>query len=129
MVKGVAPDTNADAILRQAQAIEIATGFRPDAVVMNPQNWNAIVSLKLTDGSYVAGSPFESPASPTLLGDEGRGHARDHGWHGAGRRLQSGEPALLAARHADRYQQLASGLLREKPPRDSGRGKTCVSGL
>ena len=68
VVKGVAPDTNADAILRQAQAIEIATGMKPDGVILNPVNWNTIVSAKLADGSYVAGSPFDAMTQPTLWG-------------------------------------------------------------
>jgi len=65
----VAPENNADAILRQISAIELATLMPVSGVVMNPANWNAIVGLKDTTGNYIAsGGPSGNPTPKRLWG-------------------------------------------------------------
>jgi HK97 family phage major capsid protein len=62
-------DTNADAILKQINAIFNATGLQPTGVVMNPTNFQTAQLLKTADGLYVSGnSPFSAPQAATLWG-------------------------------------------------------------
>jgi hypothetical protein len=64
----VDPATNMDVLLQQMTAIEIATGLKPDGLVINPANWSAIIGSKNTQGEYFVGSPFASPANLALWG-------------------------------------------------------------
>ena len=63
-------ENNADAILRQITAIETATQDTVSGIVMNPANWNAVASLKATDGTYIGSGPFETPGRKMLWGRE-----------------------------------------------------------
>jgi HK97 family phage major capsid protein len=65
---GAAPDTAVDAILRQMSAIYTATNLAPDGVVLHPDDWLQLQSMKLTDGSYIGTGPFIAPQAPTLWG-------------------------------------------------------------
>jgi HK97 family phage major capsid protein len=62
------PENNMDAILRQASAIAGASYMFPDAVVMNPADWQTIMLTKATNGEYLAGGPFSSPLQQRLWG-------------------------------------------------------------
>lgn len=60
--------TNADAILDQIVAIELATNLAVDGIVMNPANWKTIIQSKNGDGDYYGGGPLAAPARPVLWG-------------------------------------------------------------
>jgi len=60
--------TNVEALLQQASAIELATGLVVDAFVLNPAQWLTALLLKTTDGAYLSGSPFDAPRQPALWG-------------------------------------------------------------
>jgi len=68
VVQGVAPDTAADAILRQIGAITTTALVAPTGIVMNPADWFALQPLKDTTGQYIGRNPFEAPAPPSLWG-------------------------------------------------------------
>ena len=62
-------DSNADAILKQIAAIQVATGLACTGIVMNPTNWISIQLLKTAGGEYLSGNgPFSAPQAPTLWG-------------------------------------------------------------
>lgn len=61
-------DTNADAILKQIMAIRTAAFVQPDAIVMHPANWQAIVLAKDAQGQYYGNGPFSSVVTPQLWG-------------------------------------------------------------
>ena len=61
-------ETNADAILAQMAAIQVATNLQPDGIVMNPANWKTIQLAKDTTGQYDGSGPFAAPQRPTLWG-------------------------------------------------------------
>lgn len=62
------PDTNADALLKQAMAIFASAFLMPDGFVLNPVNWTSTILLKTTTGEYLAGGPFSPMTTPTLWG-------------------------------------------------------------
>lgn len=53
-------DTNADAIFKQIIALRVNALVQPDAVIINPANWQTIALDKDGNGAYRAGGPFES---------------------------------------------------------------------
>jgi HK97 family phage major capsid protein len=61
-------DTAADAIARQISAITIATGLKPDGVVLNPADFLLLQLSKNTGGDYYSGDPFATPEPPTPWG-------------------------------------------------------------
>jgi HK97 family phage major capsid protein len=61
-------DTNADAILKQMIAIQNTAFIQPDAIVMNPVNWQTIQLTKNTVGNYLGSGPWAAPQIPTLWG-------------------------------------------------------------
>jgi HK97 family phage major capsid protein len=62
-------DTNADAILRQIAAIELATQLEVTGLVLNPAQWLTISLTKDSTGNYIGGAgPFATPRRPTLWG-------------------------------------------------------------
>ena len=61
-------DTNADAILKQIIAISTTAFIQPDALVMNPINWQTIQLTKNTVGNYLGSGPWSAPQVPTLWG-------------------------------------------------------------
>ena len=63
-----APESAADAIMRQIATIATTALEPPSALVMNPVDWFPMRTLKTTDGSYIGPSPFEQPLAPTLWG-------------------------------------------------------------
>ena len=68
IAKGVAPDTNAEALFRQTMAIFQSSLFMPDGYVLNPANWTPIQLMKDSTGAYIGGGPFAAPPTPTLWG-------------------------------------------------------------
>jgi HK97 family phage major capsid protein len=68
IVQGAAPDTAADAILRQISAISVNAMTAPTGIVMNPADWQSMLVLKSTLNTYIGPSPFEQPQVPTLWG-------------------------------------------------------------
>lgn len=62
------PETNADALLKQMFAIQAASLYMPDGIVMHPSNWATTVLTKTTTGEYLAGGPFAAVQTPTLWG-------------------------------------------------------------
>jgi HK97 family phage major capsid protein len=65
----VDPENNADAILRQISAIEVATEMPSEGVVLNPSNWDALRLLKDSNGNYIAGGgPFGTSGPKTVWG-------------------------------------------------------------
>ena len=63
-----APDNNMDSILKQATAIATTSYVFPDAVVMNPLNWQTIMLTKNQNGDYAAGGPFAATMVQSLWG-------------------------------------------------------------
>jgi HK97 family phage major capsid protein len=63
-----AGESAADAILRQVAAVTVASGLLPDALVVNPADWAAIIAGKNTAGDYYGPGPFTPPGPPTLWG-------------------------------------------------------------
>lgn len=61
-------DTNADAIFKQITAIMVNSFLVPDAVVINPTNWQAIRLSKNANGDYYAGGPFTDGFTPNIWG-------------------------------------------------------------
>jgi HK97 family phage major capsid protein len=61
-------DSNADAIFRQITAITVGALVAPDAIVMNPVNWQSIQLTKNANGNYLGAGPWNSPQPPTLWG-------------------------------------------------------------
>jgi len=62
-------DSNADAVLKQINAIFVATGLQPTGIVMSPANFQTMQLLKTADGRYISGNgPFSAPQVPTLWG-------------------------------------------------------------
>jgi HK97 family phage major capsid protein len=73
IAKGTAPsvsgDNDMDAILRQITAIRTTAFLEPDAIVLNPLDWQTILLTKATGtGVYFAGGPFVSAENQTLWG-------------------------------------------------------------
>src|SRR5262249_424864 len=68
VVQGAAPDTAADAILRQIGAITTTAMTAPTGIVMHPNDWYAMQPLKDTTGQYLGPNPFETPPVPRLWG-------------------------------------------------------------
>jgi HK97 family phage major capsid protein len=62
------PENNADAISRQIAAIATDSKLAPDAIVMNPTDWQALQVLKAESGEYLGSGPFVTPAVPRLWG-------------------------------------------------------------
>jgi hypothetical protein len=72
-VKGTAPsvagDNDMDALLRQITAIRTNAFLEPDAIVLDPTDWQTIQLSKATGtGNYFAGGPFVDAANQTLWG-------------------------------------------------------------
>ena len=65
VVQGAAPDTIADAILRQITAVEVASGLPADGIVMHPNDWTPVLAGKDTQGQYYGNGPFAT--GPTTL--------------------------------------------------------------
>ena len=63
-----APDTAADAILRQVMAVFGLSLLMPDAIVVNPVDWADIILTKKQTGDYYTGGPFSTIQTPTLWG-------------------------------------------------------------
>ncbi|MCL4848738.1 MAG: phage major capsid protein [Acidobacteria bacterium] len=61
-------DTNADVIFKQIMAVYLNAFLMPDAIVLNPVNWQTIVLAKNAAGDYYAGGPFQMPPVPRLWG-------------------------------------------------------------
>jgi HK97 family phage major capsid protein len=61
-------DTNADAILKQIQAIASTTGEQPSGLVIHPTNWATMQLAKDTQGNYIGNGPFAAPQTPVLWG-------------------------------------------------------------
>ena len=61
-----AGDTNLDLIRKSASAIRTA-GYAPDIVILNPTDYDAIMSVKTTDGAYIMVNPA-SDSMPKLWG-------------------------------------------------------------
>lgn len=59
-------ETNLDLIRKCAQAIR-KSEFSPNAVILNPSDYDAIMSIKATDGTYLMVNPAANNA-PTLWG-------------------------------------------------------------
>jgi len=73
IVKGTAPsaagDNDMDVLLRQITAIRVNSFLEPDAIVLNPTDWQTILLAKATGtGNYFAGGPFVDSANQTLWG-------------------------------------------------------------
>jgi HK97 family phage major capsid protein len=66
-----AGESVADAILRQAAALQVSSGLPADAIVMNPADWTAVKSSKNSSGDYYGAGPLApaTPGGPTLWGD------------------------------------------------------------
>jgi len=66
-----ATENNADVLLRQASAIELATSEAVSAFVLHPANWDALLLLKNANDDYIAsGGPFGTPQRKLLWGRE-----------------------------------------------------------
>lgn len=61
-------DTNADVIFKQITTIFTNSFLMPDAIVINPTNWQTIVLSKNANGDYYAGGPFQMQRVPMLWG-------------------------------------------------------------
>lgn len=62
-------DNDMDVILRQITAIRTTAFLEPDAIVLNPIDWQTILLSKATGtGNYFAGGPFVDSANQTLWG-------------------------------------------------------------
>lgn len=59
-------ETNLDLIRKSAVAVRIS-GFKPNAVILNPTDYDAIIGLKTTEGAYLMANPVSENA-PTLWG-------------------------------------------------------------
>lgn len=73
IVKGTAPsvsgDNDMDVLLRQIVKIRTTAFLEPDAIILNPTDWQTIQLTKATGtGVYFAGGPFVDPANQTLWG-------------------------------------------------------------
>src|SRR5262249_46467240 len=68
VVQGAAPDSAADAILRQIAAIATTAFVQPTGIVRNPADWLPMQTLKSTTGEYLGPNPWETPVTPTLWG-------------------------------------------------------------
>jgi len=73
-VPGKAPDvvrgadSNADAIFKQITAVTVSSLVAPDALVMNPVNWQTVQLTKNANGNYLGAGPWNAPQTPTLWG-------------------------------------------------------------
>ncbi|RPJ72451.1 MAG: phage major capsid protein, partial [Acidobacteria bacterium] len=63
-----ATESNADAIFRQAMSIMYTAFVMPDAVVLNPANWAAIVISKTSQGVYYGPGMFAGLPGPSIWG-------------------------------------------------------------
>jgi HK97 family phage major capsid protein len=61
-------DSNADAIFKQITAIATTAFVQPDAIVINPVNWQTIQLTKNANGNYLGMGPWNTPQPPTLWG-------------------------------------------------------------
>lgn len=59
-------DTNADAIFKQITQIATTAFVQPDAIVMNPANWQTVQLTKNANGNYLGTGPW-APAQPAQL--------------------------------------------------------------
>jgi len=66
-----ASESVVDAILRQAAALQAASGVPPDGVVINPADWTKVLMAKDQSGQYYGNGPFQAPTpnGPMLWGD------------------------------------------------------------
>jgi len=60
--------TALDAIAAQISAIQIATGLKPDGIVVNPNDWLFMQLAKTSTKEYLGTGPFAAPVAPTLWG-------------------------------------------------------------
>jgi HK97 family phage major capsid protein len=67
-VTQTAPETLADAYLRQIMALFNSSLLMPEGIIANPNDWVGILLTKTTTGEYLAGGPFASIPTPTLWG-------------------------------------------------------------
>lgn len=73
IAKGTSPsisgDNDMDVLLRQITAIQTTSFLFPDAIVLNPTDWQTIQLAKASGtGNYLAGGPFIDPINQTLWG-------------------------------------------------------------
>jgi HK97 family phage major capsid protein len=61
-------DTTMDAVLKEIVKIATAALIQPDAVVMNPINWQTVQLAKNANGNYLGSGPWAPPQPPTLWG-------------------------------------------------------------
>jgi len=61
-------DSNADAIFKEITAISTTAFIQPDAIVMNPINWQSVQLAKNANGQYFGAGPWAPPQPPTLWG-------------------------------------------------------------
>lgn len=61
-------DSNADAIFKQITTIATNVLISPDAIVMNPSNWQTIQLTKNAAGNYLGSGPWAAAQAPTLWG-------------------------------------------------------------
>lgn len=61
-------DSNFDAIFKTITKVMLASLLAPDAIVLNPLNWQTMQLAKGTDGRYLGGGPFDAAAAPRLWG-------------------------------------------------------------
>ena len=57
LTTGKGADTTPDAVYKAVSAIRTGSHYEPDTVVMHPDDWVDIATLKTTDGLYIWGNP------------------------------------------------------------------------
>ena len=57
-----------DTILKAIDDVAVAGDATPDAVVLHPTDWMAIMLTRTVDGIYIMGSPGNPPAMPSMWG-------------------------------------------------------------
>jgi HK97 family phage major capsid protein len=65
---GASNDDRIAAIFRQMTAIRTTSWIDPDAILINPADWQTIQLSKDADGRYIGGGPFSAAAGPSLWG-------------------------------------------------------------
>jgi HK97 family phage major capsid protein len=61
-------DSIADAIFKQITAITVTSFIQPDAIVMNPMNWQTVQLTKNANGNYLGSGPWSNAQPPQLWG-------------------------------------------------------------
>jgi HK97 family phage major capsid protein len=112
-----------DVFFQAITNIQVNALVDPDAIVVNPANWEAMRLAKDTAGQYLGGGPMigaygNGIQAPRLLGPAGRGHRCDPGEHGPRRCVRVDGAGLLPQQPRRGGQQRLQRLLPEEPDRD-----------